>query len=105
MLASVIAIIVLLAANAFFVAAEFALVKVRAIRLEALAAAGSGAAGLTVSILKHLEAYLAACQLGITMASLGLGWVGEPAVAALLDPLFHMMGMSEAVLHTVSFIT
>jgi CBS domain containing-hemolysin-like protein len=51
-----------------------------------------------------LEAYLAACQLGITMASLGLGWVGEPAVAVLLEPLFHAMGVPDAVLHTVAFV-
>lgn len=101
---SIVAVVLLLAANAFFVAAEFALVKVRAIRLEALAAAGSRQAGLTLSILKHLEAYLAACQLGITMASLGLGWVGEPAVAALLEPLFRALGLSETALHTVSFL-
>jgi CBS domain containing-hemolysin-like protein len=102
---SLLAVVFLLAANAFFVAAEFALVKVRAIRLEALAAAGSGRARLATRILKHLEAYLAACQLGITMASLGLGWVGEPAVAALLEPLFRTMGLSEALLHTVAFLT
>ncbi|MGD9510215.1 MAG: hemolysin family protein [Geminicoccaceae bacterium] len=101
---SLLAVVLLLAANAFFVAAEFALVKVRALRIDALTAAGSARAGLTGRILKHLEAYLAACQLGITMASLGLGWVGEPAVAALLEPLFRMAGLSEAVLHTVSFI-
>ena len=55
--------------------------------------------GLAGRILKHLEAYLAACQLGITMTSLGLGWVDEPAVAAILEPLFRMAGLSEAVLH------
>ncbi len=59
---------------------------------------------MTSAIQKNLEAYLAACQLGITMASLGLGWVGEPAVAALLEPLFHSLGMPDAVLHTVSFL-
>ena len=101
---SIAAVIFLLAANAFFVAAEFALVKVRAIRLEALAAAGSSQARLVGNILKHLEAYLAACQLGITMASLGLGWVGEPAVAAVLEPLFRAAGLSEQVLHTVAFV-
>ena len=101
---SLLAVVLLLAANAFFVAAEFALVKVRAIRLEAMAAAGSGQARLAGRILKHLEAYLAACQLGITMASLGLGWVGEPAVAALLEPLFRMVGLGETLLHTVSFV-
>jgi CBS domain containing-hemolysin-like protein len=104
MILSLIAIVLLLAANAFFVAAEFALVKVRAIRLETLAAAGHARAGLAIAILKHLEAYLAACQLGITMASLGLGWVGEPAVAALLEPLFHMAGLDDTLLHTVSFV-
>ena len=98
------AVVLLLAANAFFVAAEFALVKVRAIRLEALAAAGSGRARLATKILKHLEAYLAACQLGITMASLGLGWVGEPAVAACSSPCSGF-GLSDAVLHTVAFLT
>ena len=51
----------------------------------------------------HLEAYLAACQLGITMASLGLGWVGEPAVAAVLEPLFRLAGLGEPLLHTVAF--
>ena len=104
MYASVLAVVLLLAANAFFVAAEFALVKVRAIRLEAMAAAGSRQAQLAGRILKHLEAYLAACQLGITMASLGLGWVGEPAVAAVLEPLFRAIGLGEPLLHTVSFV-
>ncbi|MFL5331768.1 MAG: hemolysin family protein [Geminicoccaceae bacterium] len=101
---SILAVVLLLAANAFFVAAEFALVKVRAIRLETLAAAGSRQARLAIRILKHLEAYLAACQLGITMASLGLGWVGEPAVAAVLEPLFRSLGFGESLLHTVAFL-
>ena len=101
---NVIAIIILLAANGFFVAAEFALVKARGFRIEALAAEGSAAARLTVHIQGKLEAYLAACQLGITMASLGLGWVGEPAVAALLEPLFHSLGIPEKILHTTAFI-
>ena len=101
---SILAVVLLLAANAFFVAAEFALVKVRAIRLEAMASAGSRRARLASRILKHLEAYLAACQLGITMASLGLGWVGEPVVAALLEPLFRSVGLGEPLLHTVSFV-
>lgn len=102
---SFVAIILLLAANGFFVAAEFALVKARSFRIETAAAAGSAAAQLTLRIQGNLEAYLAACQLGITMASLGLGWVGEPAVAALLEPLFHAIGIPDAVLHTTAFIT
>jgi CBS domain containing-hemolysin-like protein len=99
-----IAVALLLAANAFFVAAEFALVRVRRFRMERRAEQRSGAARLTLGMLDNLEAYLAACQLGITMASLGLGWVGEPAVAALLEPLFRAMGLSEALLHTVAFL-
>jgi magnesium and cobalt exporter, CNNM family len=99
------AVVLLLAANAFFVAAEFALVKAKGFRVEALAAEGSRAAGMTLRIQANLEAYLAACQLGITMASLGLGWVGEPAVAALLEPLFRWAGMPERALHTVAFVT
>ena len=97
-------IVLLLAANAFFVAAEFALVKVRGARITALAEAGSPTARLTVRILGDIEAYLAACQLGITMASLGLGWLGEPAVAALLQPLLEGMGIDHALLHPISFV-
>jgi CBS domain containing-hemolysin-like protein len=104
MLLSLAAVVFLLTANAFFVAAEFALVKVRPLRLERLAEEGHRRAKLTQHILEHLEPYLAACQLGITMASLGLGWVGEPFVASLLDPLFRAAGLPEAVLHTVSFV-
>jgi CBS domain containing-hemolysin-like protein len=102
---NLVAVIALLVANAFFVAAEFALVKARAFRVQTLADEGSSAARLTLRIQANLEAYLAACQLGITMASLGLGWVGEPAVAALLEPLFHLAGVPDTVLHTVSFVT
>ncbi len=102
---SLIAVVALLAANAFFVAAEFALVKARGFRLEMDADAGSGSAKMTVRILAHLESYLAACQLGITMASLGLGWIGEPAVAALLTPLLHPLGLSDVVIHKIAFLT
>ncbi|MFQ5508210.1 MAG: hemolysin family protein [Leptospirillia bacterium] len=101
---SVIAVALLLAANAFFVAAEFALVKARGYRIEALAAENSAPAQMILRIRNNMEAYLAACQLGITMASLGLGWVGEPAVAAVLEPLFRNLGMGEHMLHTVSFL-
>jgi CBS domain containing-hemolysin-like protein len=104
MLLTIAAIVLLLAANAFFVAAEFAIVKVRGIRIEALADQGSLVARLTLRILTNVEAYLSACQLGITMASLGLGWIGEPAVAALLEPLFRTLGLSEAALHTIAFL-
>jgi CBS domain containing-hemolysin-like protein len=101
---NLLAVVLLLAVNGFFVAAEFSLVKARGFRLEGVAQGGSASARLTLRIQDSLESYLAACQLGITMASLGLGWVGEPAVAALLEPLFSMLGVHETVLHTAAFV-
>ena len=104
-------VIFLVLANGFFVAAEFALVAVRKSRIEALAAEGSKAAERVLGLLNNLNAYISATQLGITLASLGLGWVGEPAVAALLDPLLVVLGeatgltflASGAVVHAISF--
>ncbi len=93
----------LLAANAFYVAAEFALVKCRPFRVEAMVAENRFGARMTQKMLKNLEAYLACCQLGITMASLGLGWVGEPTVSALLGPLLLPLGLPETTLHFVAF--
>ncbi|HEY0236361.1 MAG TPA: CNNM domain-containing protein [Afipia sp.] len=97
--------ILLLAANAFFVAAEFALVKSRSFRIKAMAEKQIFGAKLVQTIMNNIEAYLACCQLGITMASLGLGWVGEPTVAALLQPLLAPLGLSESALHVTSFLT
>jgi CBS domain containing-hemolysin-like protein len=94
----------LLAANAFYVAAEFALVKSRGFRINALAEENRFGARLVQRILGNIEAYLACCQLGITMASLGLGWVGEPTVAALLQPALDPLGMPEQALHFTSFM-
>jgi CBS domain containing-hemolysin-like protein len=94
----------LLAANAFFVAAEFALVKAKGFRIDALAEEKRFGADLTKHILTNIEAYLACCQLGITMASLGLGWVGEPTVAALLQPLLQPLALPEDALHVISFV-
>lgn len=95
----------LLAANAFYVAAEFALVKSRGFRVRAMVERNKFGAPLVQQIMGNLEPYLACCQLGITMASLGLGWVGEPTVAALLKPVLDPLGMSESALHFTSFIT
>ena len=78
-------VLFLVAANGFFVAAEFALVGVRRSRIETLAAAGKSAARRLIKQLNNLNAYLSASQLGITLASLGLGWVGEPVIARLLE--------------------
>ena len=87
-------IIVLVLLNGFFVAAEFALVKVRGTRIEALAAQGSGSARATQHIMGHLDLYLSACQFGITVASLILGWLAEPAVATLLLALADLVGLT-----------
>src|SRR6478735_1746271 len=74
--------------NGFFVAAEFALVRVRGSQLDSLKAEGDKRAGLARQVISNLDAYLSACQLGITLASLGLGWLGEPFLARMLQPLF-----------------
>ena len=97
------ALLVLL--NGFFVAAEFALVKARGSQLEILVREGRPFARTAAWLSERLDASLSACQLGITMASLGLGWVGEPAVADLLKPLLRAVGISSAnVLHTSAFV-
>ena len=97
--------LLLLAANAFFVAAEFALVKSRGFRVKAMVERRQFGARLVRDIMANIEAYLACCQLGITMASLGLGWVGEPTVAALLEPVLRPLGMPDKALHFTSFLT
>src|SRR5688572_16999837 len=94
-------VLFLVAANGFFVAAEFALVGVRRSRIETLAAAGKPAARRLLRLLNNLNAYLSASQLGITLASLGLGWVGEPVIARLLEGPFS--GLSEGWRHGLSF--
>ena len=94
----------LLAANAFYVAAEFALVKNRAFRVNTMAEENRFGARLVQQMMGNIEAYLACCQLGITMASLGLGWVGEPTVSALLGPLLEPLGLPENALHFTSFM-
>ncbi len=86
--------LVCVGANAFFVAAEFALAKVRPSALEALAKAGDKDAQRAFEITKQLDAYLSATQLGITLASLGLGWLGEPALAALIVKTLELVGLS-----------
>lgn len=96
-------VLLLVFLNGFFVAAEFAMVKVRANRIDAMAVEGNVRARYAQRVLNELNAYLSACQLGITLASLGLGWIGEPAVARLLLPLLSSI-LPEFVIHTISFI-
>jgi CBS domain containing-hemolysin-like protein len=82
-------IVFLVFLNGFFVAAEFAMVKVRGSRIDTLVQQGHRRAAFAQRLTKNLDAYLSACQLGITLASLGLGWVGEPAIADVLEASFH----------------
>src|SRR5580704_1050273 len=95
-------ILLLVFLNGFFVASEFALVKVRSTQLDALEEADKKVA-LARRVTSHLDAYLSATQLGITLASLALGWVGEPFLARTLQPFFFMAGIqSETTINTVS---
>src|SRR6266581_8378465 len=100
-LAALLVTLLIVLANAFFVAAEFAFVKIRPTRLQQLANQGRRRARLLMTITNQLPAYLSASQLGITLASLSLGWIGEPAFAELLRPLFARWGgASERTIHT-----
>ncbi|WP_217925108.1 hemolysin family protein [Miltoncostaea oceani] len=90
------AVVVLILATGFFVAAEFALARARVVRLEAMAAGGSRSAALATRQSHEIDRYLAACQLGITVTALGLGWLGKPAVASVLEPVLERAGAGEA---------
>ena len=100
----ILAVFALVMANAFFVAAEFAMVRIRETQLETLAAKKRRSAKLTRHIVQNLNSYLSATQLGVTMASLGLGYLGEPVFTALLKPLLAAIGVeSETWQHSISF--
>ena len=91
--------------NGFFVAAEFALVRVRDSRIQQLEQEGSVRARVVRDALRDLDGYLSVCQVGITMASLGLGWVGEPAVAHLIEPFLGAAGITnERVVSIIAFV-
>lgn len=94
----------LIALTAFFVVAEFAIVKVRESRIEQLIQEGNQKALAARKLLHNLDGYLSACQLGITLTALGLGWIGEPTVAHLLEPLFHSLGLPPAITQGLSFL-
>lgn len=101
--------LVLVLMNSFFVFAEFALVRVRPTRIEQLAQEGNARARLVQAILAHLDEYLSACQVGVTLASLGLGWIGEPAFFHLLAAPLRWLGnwlpaiASDAAVHSVAY--
>ncbi|EUJ47916.1 hemolysin family protein [Paenilisteria rocourtiae] len=96
-------IALLIAISAFFVATEFAIVKMRPSRLDQLISEGNKRANLAKHIYAHMNAYLSACQLGITISSLGLGWLGESTVEAALHPLFVMFELPSSVTSVLSF--
>ena len=96
-------VVFLIAMNGFFVAAEFCCVKMRPSRLETLIQEGNTRAKYAKKLIDELDEALSVTQLGITLASLGLGWVGEPFVAELIAPVIHAAGFSETLGHTISF--
>jgi len=100
-------VLALVITNGFFVATEFALVSVRRSRIESLVDEGVSRARPVLNALHDLDGFVAATQLGITIASIGLGWVGEPAIAAFLDPVLETIlpaSVADASAHTISFI-
>jgi CBS domain containing-hemolysin-like protein len=98
------AVAALVLANGFFVATEFAIVAVRTSRLEQLAAQGNASARAARAVVGRLDTFIAACQLGITMASLALGWIGEPAFAHIIEPLLEPVvgAFAETAAHSVA---
>ena len=100
----ILAVLALVLLNGFFVAAEFALVRIRETQLDILVAKGSRRARMARHIVRHLNSYLSATQLGITMASLGLGWIGQPVFTQLFSPALLMLGVhSVALQESISF--
>ncbi|WLR52165.1 hemolysin family protein [Bacillus tianshenii] len=96
-------IALLIALTAFFVASEFAIVKVRSTKIEEMAADGNKTAQAAKKVIGNLDGYLSACQLGITITSLGLGWLGEPTVEKLLHPVFESFELNPSVVSVLSF--
>lgn len=97
-------LVLLIALTAFFVATEFAIVKLRPSRIDQLVAEGNSNALAVQKINNNLDEYLSACQLGITVTALGLGWLGEPTVERLLEPLFHNLHISTQIATVLSFV-
>lgn len=101
---NLIMVAVLIAFSGFFVASEFAVVKVRSSRIEQLIDEGNSKAVSAKKIIDNLDEYLSACQLGITITSLGLGWLGEPTVERILHPLFEKLHLTTTISSFLSFI-
>ncbi|WP_026694460.1 hemolysin family protein [Peribacillus kribbensis] len=94
---------VLIGLTGYFVATEFAIVKVRSSRIDQLISEGKKGAVSAKKVVSHMDEYLSACQLGITVTALGLGWIGEPTVESLLHPLFAHLNLGESISHVLSF--
>ncbi|MCR2822617.1 hemolysin family protein [Lederbergia panacisoli] len=101
---NILLVILLIALTAFFVASEFAIVKVRSSRIDQLIAQGNKKAVTAKRLLSNLDGYLSATQLGITVTALGLGWLGEPTVQVLLTPIFEKFSVPESIVSVLSFI-
>lgn len=99
---SLVLVVFFLAMNAFFVIAEFAMVRVRPSQVEMALAEGKPGARAAKRVTDNVNAYLSACQLGITLASLALGWLGEPAFSALVRPLLAPLGMADAAISAIA---
>jgi CBS domain containing-hemolysin-like protein len=97
------AVAILILLTAFFVASEFAIVKVRKTKLEAQASEGNKNAKNAIKVVSDLDYYLSACQLGITITALGLGWLGEPTLEVLLHPLLGPLDLPEGLTYTLTF--
>ena len=97
-------VVLLIALTAFFVATEFAIIRLRGSRVDQLVMEGRKNALAVRKVTSNLDAYLSACQLGITITALGLSWLGEPTMEALLHPLFHALELPDAVASTLSFL-
>lgn len=97
------AALLLVLLNGFFVAAEFALVKVRSTRIAELANEGQASARMAMHAIRHLDAYLSATQLGITLASIGLGWIAEPAFHSLIEPAVHALHLPAQISKGLAF--
>ncbi|MEN8699968.1 hemolysin family protein [Bacillus infantis] len=100
---NLILVALLIALTAFFVSAEFAIVKVRSSRIDQLIEENKPGAQAARHVITHMDEYLSACQLGITITALGLGWLGEPTVEKLLHPLFESLELNPSLTHLLSF--
>ncbi len=104
MLLNLFLLFILIALTAFFVASEFAMVKIRSSRIDQLIAEGNMKANAAKKVISNLDEYLSACQLGITITALGLGWLGEPTIERLLRPVFEKIDLQPSITQILSFM-